>query len=335
MLNQPPIIFIWLGNLPCWAGKALLFASKNNSNQKIIFLTDSTDYPSLGRMVEIVEVSKEYISEIDAELPKLEFQGIFWKLCSMRFFVLEKFCNTRSISSFFHPELDNALFCLSGLSNILDLHGTGLFVPRDSSSRAIASLIYCNRTQSLTELIDIYRSPTPPLHDMDALDLYDKNFTHFFHSLPTESFDENKANWEILSPIETGGIFDAAAIGQYILGVDPIHCQFKPCWNGFVNENCNIDLNSVNFLVEDSQIFIQYKASGIKFQIYNIHLHSKNWKSFHKIMSNGDVLKKLNNGDKSIISNHLMILVGPMSSVIYRFLAFLWRMYKCIIREIF
>ena len=333
---KAPIIFVWIGDLPGWVGESLSFSRKNNKSRDIYLLTDSSLVPVHCEIIaRVVKIKASYIARINNKLPNLEFSGNFWKRCSLRFFVLEDFVRKKNIKEFFHAELDNALFDLGYLSNKFIRIGKGLFVPRDSESRAIASLIYCNRIESLSEFTDLYTSSNPPNHDMAALGIYSDVHSKYFYALPTESFINNSSRWPLVSPQKVSGIFDAAAIGQYILGVDPIHCQFKPCWNGFVNENCNIDLNSVIFFAEDSRIFIQYKASGIKFQIYNIHLHSKNWKAFHTIMLNGDVLKKLNNGDKSIISNHLMILVGPIFSVIYRFSTLLLRMYKFIIREIF
>ena len=93
---------------------------------------------------------------------------------------------------------------------------------------------------------------------MDALGIYAQRFQDHFFSLPTESFRENASTWNLIDPETIGGIVDAAAIGQYLLGVDPIHCRWKPCRNGFINENCRVDFGAVNFIVENSKIFRKY-----------------------------------------------------------------------------
>ena len=335
-MTNSSIIFVWIGlKLPIYARKSLQFCNMNNPQSEILLLTNATNTSALRGEINIVYFGNNEIHKLRCKLPQMQYKGEFWENTSLRFLLLNEYVDNTRLKSFFHAELDNFIFNLYGLDSLMNNLGNGIFAPRDAVDRAISSLIYCNRGESLSDLVGLYSCSRPPLNDMDAMGKYACKYQHYFHALPTESFLYNSTKYPLVKPEIISGIFDAAAIGQYILGVDPIHYQFKPCWNGFVNENCNIDLNSVDFLVEDSRIFIQYKASGIKFQIFNIHLHSKNWKMFHKIMLNGDVLKKLNNGDKSIISNHLMILVGPMFSVIYRFLALLRRMYKCIIREIF
>lgn len=332
---KAPIIIVWVGKLPKWFAQPMFFIRANNPDRRVYFLTDSSYVPLSSDIATIITLNKAYVAKIRDKLPSLQYGGNFWKYCSIRLFILEEFVRNRDIREFFHAELDNAIFDLDGLSDKLNSYGKGLFVPRDAINRAIASLIYCNRVASLSELVNLYDSPNPPQHDMDALGMYSIRYETFFHSLPTESFYENSSRWHILSPQNLDGIFDAAAIGQYLLGIDPIHCRFKPCKNGFINENCKIDFTSVEFVAEESKIFIYFKDRNASFQLYNIHLHSKNFAAFSKILQNDNVLKGINNGKKSIIANHLMLLIGPIILIIRKIGIASKRLISIIIKGLF
>lgn len=259
-----PIIFVWVGNkLPSYTPESLSFCKNANPSRKIYLLTNALNCEDLEGLASVVHVGEDKTHKYASTMPKMEFEGNFWINTSLRFYILEDLCRTLKIHKFYHAELDNAVFNLDGLDQIFDRYGKGLFVPRDSSDRAIASLIYCNRTESLNELTNLYSSGTPPKHDMDALAMYSREYTDHFFSLPTESFEEYRKSWKINDPAILGGLFDAAAIGQYLLGVDPNHCRFKPCRNGFVNENCKVDLKTIEFNLRDKKIFIRFVSSPI------------------------------------------------------------------------
>ena len=75
-------------------------------------------------------------------------------------------------------------------------------------------------------------------------------------------------------------IFDAAAIGQYLGGVDPRNMGGNT--KGFVNETCVIKYNNYSIwfeMVDEKKkpfILIEEK----KLPIFNLHIHSKNLKEF-------------------------------------------------------
>jgi hypothetical protein len=75
-------------------------------------------------------------------------------------------------------------------------------------------------------------------------------------------------------------IFDAAAIGQYLGGVDPRNAPGDT--RGFINETCVIKYNNYNIWFEDvngiKKPFIQ--IGDKKVPIFNLHIHSKNLNEF-------------------------------------------------------
>lgn len=308
-----PLIFVWIGEkLPSYAYDSLRFCNNKNPSRKIFLLTNALNCASVAGLVTVANVDEDKINKFYSTTSEMQFEGNLWINASLRFFMLEDLCKSLEIHKFYHAELDNAVFNLDGLDEKLDQSGNGIFVPRDASDRAIASLIYCNQTESLNELTGLYSSAAPPKHDMDALAMCSREYPGHCFSLPTESYKENSDSWRILDPDFLGGLFDAAAIGQYLLGVDPIHRQFQPCRNGFVNENCNVDLGSVEFIAKDAKVFIRFPSSKTELQFYNIHLHSKNFSKFNELVENGKILQRLNAGKKSIISKPEMMFIGPI-----------------------
>ena len=150
---------------------------------------------------------------------------------------------------------------------------------------------------------------------MEALGIYAIKYPHNFFALPTESFHYNSKKWNLLSPKIVNGIFDAASIGQYLLGVDPVCLHHKPSWNGFINENCKIKWDLVNITSDKERLFLRFcgQFNDNNFPLYNLHLHSKNWEAFNNVLNNQSLLKKLQRGEISIISG------GK-----YRYLSFLF-----------
>ena len=71
-------------------------------------------------------------------------------------------------------------------------------------------------------------------------------------------------------------IFDAAALGQYLGGIDPNNGPSSP---GFINESCvfNPSLLSYEWINDDRGRKIPYIIfSGEKYRINNLHIHCKN-----------------------------------------------------------
>lgn len=316
-MKKATLIFVWIGKyLPFYAIESLLFAKQNNSSRDVLICLSRKPSSTICQRLEkegikvfIIENEKNKL-HLDLNIIKL-FSSDFLINTSLRFVYLDYLIKHLKINEFFHAELDNAVFKLDGLEKKLDQFGDGLFVPRDAKNRAIASLFYCNRTQSLSELILLYSKTKPPKNDMDALAIYSCDYPEHFFSLPTESYLMNKKYWNLIDPKNCDGLFDAAAIGQYMLGVDPIHRKGKPSYNLFVNENSKINWNRVIFATDEQKIFLNItnKISD-NYQLYNLHIHSKNWKAFKSLLTNGNILKKLNKGKKSIISGRIFIYFG-------------------------
>jgi hypothetical protein len=72
------------------------------------------------------------------------------------------------------------------------------------------------------------------------------------------------------------GVFDAAAIGQYMGGIDPIHNSNNT--DGFISTHCAFRVDSVYFLWKKEHKLYRPYISVDKttwYPIFNLHIHNK------------------------------------------------------------
>lgn len=314
MSDNPPLIYVWLGkSIPSWTYKSLLFTTKNNKNRDFIVLVDDPQNVKELKTFKIKNL-KAYLINGNKDYEILSSKNLinqdFWISCSLRFEVIKEFINKKNITKFFHAELDNLLFNFNLLEISLDKLGNGIFAPRDSIDRAIASFIYCNDKTSLDEIVHIYTDKNIGIeNDMYALGYYARYSNKFF-SLPTESFKVNSKKWDVLSPDICGGIFDAAAIGQYFLGIDPIISRYKPTRNLFVNENSKIDFKDLYIEIFNKNIFLKLDKNKGKYKLFNIHVHAKRIDKAEEILQKGQIYESINSKKSIIISNRFKLYSG-------------------------
>ena len=313
--NIAPLIFIWIGKkIPSWGFDSLKFASIKNPNRKIILLVDNNSYASLKRKSKSFEIcclSPQFLKKCNLA-SNHNLSNDFWVNTAKRLKILHQYAKKNHLKQFFHAEIDNLIFSLNSLEKKLNLIGKGFFAPKDSEERAIASLIFCNNIESINEIFKYFSPPFLAQSEMHALGIYSNRSQNFF-SLPTESFIEANKKWNVICPEKTNGIFDAAAIGQYIFGIDPMHEPYRPLYNMFVNENVLIKFSDLIFYLENQNIYAYNKKTKKEFKIYNIHVHSKSIKKAESLI-NGDqeILKNLFIGKKTLIKNRHKIITGKI-----------------------
>jgi hypothetical protein len=144
----------------------------------------------------------------------------------------------------------------------------------DSHNRCIPGIIYIPNYKSIQSLINNYDFTKndminlaefykreqfnielfPIIHKSNSI--YNKNFTQF------------------------NSIFDGAAIGQYLGGVDPRNIPGDT--TGFINETCEVKYNKYNFkwIKHNSMWFPYLQDSTQLIPINNLHIHSKKLSQF-------------------------------------------------------
>ncbi len=318
MSFKNPIIFVWIGNPPpSFLDKSISFSIKRNPKRIFYILSDSSrsrfKFANNFKNLKIIKI-KELPNQSQFLGSEFLFRGNFWKYTSQRFEVLSDFVEKNNINKFFHAEIDNLLFNFDKLDWKLDKIGNGIFVPRDSIDRGIASFIYCNKKSCLKDILKMYLPGKNASNDMHALGLY-ANQNKNFYSLPTESFAQNVKLWDIISPNECQGIFDAAAIGQYCLGIDPNNNRYNPTFNLFRNENSRVNFDKLEIISDNKELFIRLPESKIIRKIYNIHVHSKNIRMAIELINKEKIYNYLTLKKKVVVAHKFKFLAGPILKV--------------------
>jgi hypothetical protein len=280
--SAPELVFVWLGDtLPDWARISLRIAARTSRLSTVLICSRKVGVvDGVARQVWLEDFYSPPEDRWAAKKGiRTSFRNGFWRKAFERFIVLEQYVAKYGVSSLFHAELDNLLFHVKELTQRLDAAGKGFFCPRDAKNRGVASLVYINDTSTLRQMVETFFDDSIPVtSDMELLG-YMLQHNSQFYSLPTERImgDPPVPEWPALSIEQTKGLFDAAAIGQFMFGIDPTNCGMF-LRNGFLNEHHGCDFWKLFFVldVETGKCTLRRKPNGEgEVPLYNIHVHSK------------------------------------------------------------
>lgn len=204
------------------------------------------------------------------------FRNGFWSLTSKRLFLLFSFMNKYNIEDVVHLENDVLIYYNCDiLSDKMDPNK--ICVPLDCYIRSIASIIYIPNPNVLGLFLRHYDMNR---NDMQNLSVIQRKipalFDNFPICMPLPHFTtEQKFVCRQFDKFNM--IFDAAAMGQMVGGIDPRNQGGNTI--GFINETSVIKYNNYQFL--------WYECDGIRkpylkideeniVPIFNLHIHSKN-----------------------------------------------------------
>lgn len=201
------------------------------------------------------------------------FRNGFWLLTSYRFTVLEKYMTQHNINNIIHIENDVVIY--KNMSNFKFHNKDKILLTMDSENRCIPGIMFIPSAQILSLCLQQFVAGK---NDMENWALCYKLMPKYIDTLPifTTGIFGNNYNYY-------NSIFDAAAIGQYLGGVDPRNKSGNT--QGFVNETCVIKYNNYKFIwkningVNTPHIII----NNIPILINNLHIHCKNIAKFTTI----------------------------------------------------
>ena len=207
-----------------------------------------------------------------------DIRGGFWYHTSSRLFLVNAFMRKYCIEKVIHIENDVLLYhnCNEMLGAVLG-DSDQIHIPFDCWARNIASIVYIPCAEVFTKVLASYDFAK---NDMENFS-YTRHSTGLIANFPIYTNVERKTGeyafvcdgWEKFEDM----IFDAAAMGQYVGGVDPQNIAGDT--RGFVNETCIIkypDEGHFFWNVEAGikKPFFKTKAGKV-LKIFNLHIHSK------------------------------------------------------------
>ena len=202
------------------------------------------------------------------------FRGGFWALASLRFFYIYEFMNKYDVKDVIH--LENDVLIYYNCNNIIDnFDKQFIYLPFDTFKRNIASVMYIPTSEIFKVALDNYNFSKNDMENFCNI----KNKTGLIKVLPIfpkTTIDNEEVQFVSENFEKFNCIFDAAAMGQYLGGIDPKNCTTNTV--GFINETCVIKYNEFKFVwitINDiKRPFLKIGDSEIR--IFNLHIHSKN-----------------------------------------------------------
>jgi hypothetical protein len=260
-------------------------ASVESEARTILFTDDShadstrRELPSNIAIIKASEVPKSPLHEAFLQQQVFsDWNDRFWQLTTERFFFLDDLMRHMKLSSVLHIESDVLIY--RPLVNLISTRRgqASILYPLDRT-RGIGSVMYFEDERDTGKLC-AYALQKPHSNDMDLLgDFYLEHRSSGVASLPTIPQEIcERAGLDIeryARPREEGwGIFDAAAIGQFLGGIDPIHDRAPTI--GFQNENSELLVKSLDLTwsIESGRKSPQIQLPN-SYPINNLHLHSK------------------------------------------------------------
>lgn len=229
------------------------------------------------KLIDVDKLDETYNFYSRTTLDK-NFRNGFWTLTSLRFFYIYEFMSKFNITDVIH--LENDVLIYYNCNTILDLFDKKyMYIPFDTYKRNIASIVYIPSCEVYKQILDNYDFGKNDMENFSTI----KQKTSLIQNLPifiNYNSNNNEVNFVTHNFDKFKYIFDAAAIGQFLGGIDPKNNSDNTI--GFVNETCIIKYNNFNFtwnIVDGvKKPFLNIKNHVIP--IFNLHIHCKNLKKF-------------------------------------------------------
>lgn len=200
------------------------------------------------------------------------FRNGFWTFTSLRFFYIYEFMKTYNVADVIHIENDVLLY--HNCDIVMDkLDKKKVYLPFDTMTRNIASIMYIPSHNIFKTLLDHYDFKK---NDMEVFsELRSHNCIENFPIFIYDEHSSEEFRFVTYNYSKFKYIFDAAAIGQYLGGIDPRNQIGNTV--GFINETCVIKYNEFPFIwkyeKDIKKPFLIINDQEIP--IFNLHIHSK------------------------------------------------------------
>jgi hypothetical protein len=311
-VTQPTLLFVHLGPvLPTWLPTAVRQARLFNACD-IVLIAESAALAQapLDSSLSVRAVPLEDIGLSDRHKQfrlhspfDRSFRDGFWTYTSERFFAVDSAMQALELGQVIHLENDVMLYCdLQAILPGLERSFAGIGATFDNDMRCVPGLVYASSAAAIASLCDFCldvlgkvraTGQGPSLNDMVLLGAYRSRGEASIDHLPIVPPDYPGV---LRSPVghraaepgrysrhfdALGHVFDAAALGQFMGGVDPRNGPGSSI--GFINESCLFDprlLRPRMVRDADGRRVPVVATGGGEHRVANLHIHSKNLAAF-------------------------------------------------------
>jgi hypothetical protein len=242
-----------------------------------IFFSYFEKYNDQIKLIAIEDLNDSYNFNYNTTLDN-SFRNGFWVHASSRFFYIYEAMKKYNIENVIHLENDVLIYYnCNVLLNKLDKKY--VYIPFDTFTRNIASIIYIPDHNIFKNILDNYDKNNNDMYNFSLI-MRNTNLIDTFPIFIENKLENDEYQFVTKNFNKFNFIFDAAAIGQYLGGVDKRNDSNNTV--GFINETCIIKYNLYNILFLDHENikkpFINVNDKLIP--IFNLHIHSKELEKF-------------------------------------------------------
>jgi hypothetical protein len=221
--------------------------------------------------VNLIDLNSFSDSSINKFNLNKNFRNGFWIYTSYRFFVIYEYMKTFNKEKILH--IENDVMCYVNVNKIPFINDK-INVTFDSPGKVVPGLVYIPKTELLKIFLDTY--------DFNQNDMvnFGKISETISISLPiinddTTTYSKLNENYNIFE-----SIFDAAAIGQFLGGIDKRNDQSDT--RGYISDTCKVNYSKYTFhWKKENDLYCPYIKINDKFiKINNLHIHCKNLNNF-------------------------------------------------------
>jgi hypothetical protein len=260
--------------------KQLLYLGHEN---QIYVITNSNYFHRLEEFrekIHLVEAEtlitideKEMNAHLQMEVDR-NFRNQFWALTSSRLFYLYYAMRELNLENVFH--LENDVLIYHSCDDLLPyMDPSYLYIPFDSKDRNIASVVYIPNHEMFRTILDHYDFSKNDMFNFSHI----RDTTNLIRVLPIFPSGDPKFDCVTQNYANFGGIiFDAAAMGQFIGGVDPRNIDGDT--TGFVNTDCIVRYDHPYTFYWDHQRPHFRISPTLSIPIFNLHIHCKRLDKF-------------------------------------------------------
>ena len=295
MSKTTEIFFVFLGEkFPSYAKASLQLAIETSGLDVCLIGNKKLQKSISGLPIRFVAIedfysSKKFLLAASHVWADHKFRGGLWLKSLERLFVINQYMETFGYSKILHAELDQLIFRADELVKHLDsLDDFGIFVPFHTEHFAVASILYVNDATALDSLLNYAAGDSLYPNEMYLIADWARRNPNKIYELPTSaSYLANRHHSivpgaKLLSLMESGGLVDAAQVGQWVAGIDSKNVDIKTNpTNKFVDIHNNYllsrqDLESINFSLEASgALRLEFDGFESATNLFNLHVHSK------------------------------------------------------------
>lgn len=254
--------------------------ARSVSNIPIHVLIDSIHVDKIKDVKDITivpldSIPKDYFTKqyLSTCMLDVQFRNGFWRAASLRFFYIYNYVRTHDLRNVFHIEYDNLIYY--DFTKLLPVFQTRpMSCVLDAPLRCVPSFVYWRDADALFDLVlSLLNAGARGENDMIALARHAHAYPHKVLRLPIVTPDYAGIDAAYSSGLaEFGVLFDGAAVGQYIGGVDPRNTSGDT--RGFINETTVFKCDRVRVTWRNGAPFLN------DVPLVNLHIHSKDLRAW-------------------------------------------------------